>query len=320
MSDNIIKSLDNLYKAGILDLEQILELLNKQTTSTQQTNTTGTEDSCTENTVPPGYKKCHRCGEVLPIDHFNKDNARSDGLFVWCKQCSKEYNKQYLQKKKEERQHNNTTIGHKKCSNCGQVLPIDSFDKDSGKKDGHNSWCKECRRIYNRQQVQKNKKRNEDNVTPLTGYKKCIKCGQVLPIDQFNKNRTKKDGLSTWCSDCCKEYAEQYRQKNREKNTKENNNCDDLYIQIDSIDNEQLINSIKQILLKYKGEQTVYVCEEQSKKMFRWQHIRVNINCELIIELQELLGGDNVLVTNTIYKQKENKEINTKQRRYKWQL
>ena len=61
-----------------------------------------------------------------------------------------------------------------------------------------------------------------------------------------------------------------------------------MYIRIDSIDNEQLINSIKQILLKYKGEQTVYVCEEQSKKMFRWQHIRVNINCELIIKLQEL--------------------------------
>ena len=35
MSDNIIKSLDNLYKAGILDLEQILKLLNKQTTSTE---------------------------------------------------------------------------------------------------------------------------------------------------------------------------------------------------------------------------------------------------------------------------------------------
>ena len=93
-----------------------------------------------------------------------------------------------------------------------------------------------------------------------------------------------------------------------------------MYIRIDSIDNEQLINSIKQILSKYKGEQTVYLCPEDSNKMYMWNTVKVDINCILILELQELLGGDNVLVKDTNNKQKENKEINSRQRRFKWQL
>lgn len=34
--------------------------------------------------------------------------------------------------------------------------------------------------------------------------KKCSKCGRVLPVSSFYRNRTTKDGYQTYCKDCMK--------------------------------------------------------------------------------------------------------------------
>ena len=34
----------------------------------------------------------------------------------------------------------------KQCSNCGEIKSFEFFDRYSGKKDGHRSRCKECRK------------------------------------------------------------------------------------------------------------------------------------------------------------------------------
>ena len=39
-----------------------------------------------------------------------------------------------------------------------------------------------------------------ENVT-----KKCMKCGRELPVSSFNKCRSRKDGLQTYCKECSKE-------------------------------------------------------------------------------------------------------------------
>lgn len=45
--------------------------------------------------------------------------------------------------------------------------------------------------------------------------KKCSKCGRLLDETMFNKNRTSKDGLQSWCKDCKAEYASLHK-KNQE--------------------------------------------------------------------------------------------------------
>lgn len=37
--------------------------------------------------------------------------------------------------------------------------------------------------------------------------KKCAKCGQVLPEDNFNKSKASKDGLQYYCKECQKKNA-----------------------------------------------------------------------------------------------------------------
>ena len=49
----------------------------------------------------------------------------------------------------------------------------------------------------------------------------CQKCGRTLPLGEFAKNKTKKDGLANWCKACTKaynmEYYTDYYAKNKEK-------------------------------------------------------------------------------------------------------
>ena len=64
------------------------------------------------------------------------------------------------------------------------------------------------------------------------GFKRCGKCGRVLPLADFNKMKSSKDGLQYYCKDCKKahhtewyahnkeaiaDYQAQYRQANKEK-------------------------------------------------------------------------------------------------------
>ena len=41
----------------------------------------------------------------------------------------------------------------------------------------------------------------------------CSKCRRELPLSEFNKDRTRKDGLQTYCKDCRKQYMKQYNKE-----------------------------------------------------------------------------------------------------------
>ena len=45
----------------------------------------------------------------------------------------------------------------------------------------------------------------------------CCKCGEIKTVDNFNKNKTQKDGYKNECKLCTKEYKKQYRIENKEK-------------------------------------------------------------------------------------------------------
>ena len=47
--------------------------------------------------------------------------------------------------------------------------------------------------------------------------KRCSGCGEVKPVSEFNKNRTRKDGLNCYCKECNKEYQREWAKNNSEK-------------------------------------------------------------------------------------------------------
>jgi 5-methylcytosine-specific restriction endonuclease McrA len=47
--------------------------------------------------------------------------------------------------------------------------------------------------------------------------KKCGRCQQEKPLDQFGKDKHSRDGLTKHCKDCKREFHKSYRENNREK-------------------------------------------------------------------------------------------------------
>lgn len=39
--------------------------------------------------LPTQTKQCKKCKEIKPLTEFSRDNGRKDGLFLWCKECSR---------------------------------------------------------------------------------------------------------------------------------------------------------------------------------------------------------------------------------------
>lgn len=45
--------------------------------------------------------------------------------------------------------------------------------------------------------------------------RKCSKCLQELPLENFSRNASRKDGLNERCRECCNKYIRQHYQKNK---------------------------------------------------------------------------------------------------------
>ena len=47
--------------------------------------------------------------------------------------------------------------------------------------------------------------------------KTCTKCGDTKPLDEYHKNKSRKDGHHAYCKECVREYNRAHLEANREK-------------------------------------------------------------------------------------------------------
>jgi len=86
----------------------------------------------------------------------------------------------------------------KACTKCGDKKPLEQFDKDSRNTDGRRERCKQCRAAYRR--AGHIPRRREPIRTE--SEKRCPKCGEWKPLDEYYKNRHCIDGLRSYCKVC----------------------------------------------------------------------------------------------------------------------
>lgn len=48
-------------------------------------------------------KVCNKCGKELPLSEFPPKKGTPDGLSYQCKECAREYGREYAKRKREER-------------------------------------------------------------------------------------------------------------------------------------------------------------------------------------------------------------------------
>lgn len=82
----------------------------------------------------------------------------------------------------------------------------------------------------------------------------------------------------------------------RDMNDNRKKNEPTLYLKINSIENKELVNDLISVVTKYPGENDIYIYAENIKQMYKWNHIKVNINENLINELEDILPKSNIKV------------------------
>ena len=164
-----------------------------------------------------GTKICSKCKRELPIEMFQRDKSKSDGFNTQCKECvslrakskegkevAKRARQKYYQTEKGK------ALQAKSSKNYRQTEAGKETQKRASKKWYEaNKTCpdKEYREI----QI------NEEGQQVL----KCTKCGRLLPIENFHKDKYQRTGYDIWCKDCRRELVrkrlqtEEGKEKNR---------------------------------------------------------------------------------------------------------
>jgi len=87
--------------------------------------------------------------------------------------------------------------------------------------------------------------------------KKCSKCKELKPFEDFNKNKSKKDGLNTYCKDCNKSYNKKHYIDNKESYFKSS--------KVTKKRNREFIN-------EYKNDLKCSLCPERHNACLDFHH------------------------------------------------
>ena len=111
-------------------------------------------------------KQCTKCKRRLPTGMFTSDKAKSDGLYPSCKECQIAWRKKVGLTRSVEV----LSKEYKRCTKCKKALLKSEFIKDSSKRDGLYSSCRDCYR--KRLGIKKREKRGIDSGGYKFGKKK----------------------------------------------------------------------------------------------------------------------------------------------------
>lgn len=69
-----------------------------------------------------------------------------------------------------------------------------------------------------------------------------------------------------------------------------------LYLKIDSIDNQTLINKIIEIGKLYPGRDSIYLYADDKKMLYKWNVLQVDMNSNITHELKQILPEENIKI------------------------
>lgn len=89
----------------------------------------------------------------------------------------------------------------KTCVGCGKTKPLDAFRGHPKSSDGKSSRCSQCYLdALAVARVERRQRRAED--LAAAGGKRCTRCGEFKPLDQFDARGNTIDGLTSQCLAC----------------------------------------------------------------------------------------------------------------------
>lgn len=115
--------------------------------------------NCTALSIP--FKICTKCGVNYPAtqEFFSRQNSGLFGVRAYCKMCQAAERRAY-----RERIESQPKPEHRKCGECGRILPLDTehWHVHRGSPHGFRQPCKECRNANSWDKRNPERKREND--------------------------------------------------------------------------------------------------------------------------------------------------------------
>lgn len=105
----------------------------------------------------------------------------------------------------------------KVCSECGELKPLDAFNRRGPADPRLYGQCKLCRRAATYASIERRKGRPIQPRAVYTTHKTCGRCQQLLPLESFPPRSDAASGIRSVCLSCKREAATEYREAHREK-------------------------------------------------------------------------------------------------------
>lgn len=123
---------------------------------------------------PAAEKKCSDCLLVKSQAEFHRNANAKDGLYRHCKQCAE---KRRTLVRRPPPAFSLKIPDKKRCSQCKQVLASSRFSVDSKRRDGLNTYCRNCLSV--RHSARKYSL-SIDEATALRATASCECCGDAM--------------------------------------------------------------------------------------------------------------------------------------------
>lgn len=94
----------------------------------------------------PTSKRCSGCDAVKPLEEFNRESRRPDGLSNTCRECTRRVYKAARERRKRA---DKAIPDQKVCSGCGELKDSSEFHRDASAATGLTSCCKPCKLARN---------------------------------------------------------------------------------------------------------------------------------------------------------------------------
>lgn len=112
-------------------------------------------------------KICCTCRKEKALSEFYKNKSTADGHCKICRQCSKEYSKEYYNKNRKPKKINEKLKRFEEtdmlfCNKCGKEKHKDEFHKSKANKTGYTTTCKECNNKRSKINGDKNREKQRE--------------------------------------------------------------------------------------------------------------------------------------------------------------